>query len=510
LILGDIGPALVDAIRQCEYTVVATDVDSLWDTLGWTRAIVVVAAGGDLQVLLEAVDRLSNRSSPTGVVLVGDDIPSALTSRVDPSDVHSNANRTEPLIDSIARWAGRLAEIPGVVRVGDYQVDLDIGQIEGPGRIESIGGKGLRVLRALAGRPSGYTLRELKRLVWGNAEDNTVQQAVSRLRKKIDPGGSFVVGNGQDAPYRLRLPDRPRGSAPSGSASSQDGRTRVFYLRCQPSGADAIVAKGLLRELKARGHQIRVRWCVAEERRETEDERDVITQDELLDWAPDAIICEAGFGYRLSLELIEELQGRGAIAIFIVPFHEYKSGASHAVYRRYLKSRWLEPYTWSEPMDLTPVGTPLSMPSKTDVPVVHYRDVKTPPTCRRQIGGSVSGIVLPALEHLVHYNPLGDDRLWQGVRSVGMVRPVPFHAGSGRPLLVAGNDAFVDAPGERFDRERDPIVGVLIDRPPLLEAVFLTSLGHDGPGQDRGDAVAYVANLLEVMVDYRALTSGTD
>lgn len=94
----------------------------------------------------------------------------------------------------------------GPTRIGELSVDFASRAVEVAGRPVRLANKEFELLRALAREPQRvFTKAELLHEVWGYqslGRTRTLDSHASRLRRKLDPGGSFVV-NCWGVGYRL-------------------------------------------------------------------------------------------------------------------------------------------------------------------------------------------------------------------------------------------------------------------------------------------------------------------
>lgn len=94
----------------------------------------------------------------------------------------------------------------GPLRVGDLRIDFAGRVVEVAGRPVTLANKEFELLRALAREPQRvFTKGELLHEVWGYqslARTRTLDSHASRLRRKLDPDGRFIV-NCWGVGYRL-------------------------------------------------------------------------------------------------------------------------------------------------------------------------------------------------------------------------------------------------------------------------------------------------------------------
>lgn len=94
----------------------------------------------------------------------------------------------------------------GPLRIGELSIDFASRAVEVAGRRVDLANKEFELLRALAREPQRvFTKGELLHEVWGYqslGRTRTLDSHASRLRRKLDPGGRFVV-NCWGVGYRL-------------------------------------------------------------------------------------------------------------------------------------------------------------------------------------------------------------------------------------------------------------------------------------------------------------------
>ena len=102
--------------------------------------------------------------------------------------------------------AGRDRIRTGPLRIGELSIDFGGRVVEVAGRRVNLANKEFELLRALAREPQRvFTKGELLHEVWGYqslGRTRTLDSHASRLRRKLDPGGRFVV-NCWGVGYRL-------------------------------------------------------------------------------------------------------------------------------------------------------------------------------------------------------------------------------------------------------------------------------------------------------------------
>ncbi len=101
---------------------------------------------------------------------------------------------------------GRGRARTGPTRIGELSIDFASRAVEVAGRRVELANKEFELLRALAREPQTvFTKSELLHEVWGYqtlGRTRTLDSHASRLRRKLDPGGRFVV-NCWGVGYRL-------------------------------------------------------------------------------------------------------------------------------------------------------------------------------------------------------------------------------------------------------------------------------------------------------------------
>lgn len=102
--------------------------------------------------------------------------------------------------------AGRDGARQGPTRIGELRLDLATRTVEVAGRPVALANKEFELLRVLSREPQRvFTKDELLQEIWGyrsSARTRTLDSHASRLRRKLDPGGRFVV-NCWGVGYRL-------------------------------------------------------------------------------------------------------------------------------------------------------------------------------------------------------------------------------------------------------------------------------------------------------------------
>lgn len=252
------------------------------------------------------------------------------------------------------------------------------------------------------------------------------------------------------------------------SHNLSSSRLRVLYFHDRPRscGFDYIRSRRLVQELEKRGHDLCFCWGVHPPLQIDEENisKDFLLPDTVRKWQPQALIFESGLFIglpRIPLDLLDELEATGAVAIIAIPPEEYENHRSK--YDNLLGSRGIS------------------------VPTAEHEE----PRCQ---GNMCGGNIVFSSNQLGQYSVAGDAVL----DSVSFVR-----LGAARPmtgtlptLIVGQENVFVKAYHNRnIHGVTYPVLGVLNDKNYRTEAIFLSDIALDF--NQPTDNPVYLANLLE-------------
>jgi hypothetical protein len=247
---------------------------------------------------------------------------------------------------------------------------------------------------------------------------------------------------------------------------------RILYFHAEPrsSGIDYLHAPGLAQELERRGHLLRYCWAIHSGPLANDAAgvgRDLLHPQAVIEWKPDALVFENGFFVglpRIPPELLNDLEGYGAVAIIEIPPSEYHS--NREAYDPFLRLRGIE---------------------------VETSQTSEPPRCR----SFSASYLVSEVEVLRRMSVVTDDHVYEGVSSVAAASAVPVSIWRGT-LLVGGNNVHVKAYGNsRIHMAPHPTYGVLVDQQWRTEAVILAHVLFES-SEYPGNAI-YFANLLQWM-----------
>jgi hypothetical protein len=261
---------------------------------------------------------------------------------------------------------------------------------------------------------------------------------------------------------------------------------RILYFQDQPrsAGLDCCNSTKLVDELRRRTHDVRLCWAVHPPAKNdwAHVNDDLIDPKTVRDWKPHALVFEAGLFRgepRIPLELLDELESSGSVALIELDWHEiwnaYTNWNGHDGTRARLEAF----FSSRELALLTADG-----PHAGEHPICKSRHERY--------------LTLEA-DELRASSAIRDEELFLGVRRIAASAAVPLQWASGN-LAAGGRGTYVKAYKSSCHEELNPQFGVLYDKRGHTEAIFTGNLIWDGADEVGDfDNHIYLTNLIEVL-----------
>lgn len=259
---------------------------------------------------------------------------------------------------------------------------------------------------------------------------------------------------------------------------------RILYLQCstRSQGFNYLQSPRLVRELRTRGHEVRLCWAVHEPliRDASNVGADLISPSLVSEWQPQALIFEDGLFVgesRIPMSLLQELEMKGSVVIIEVGGYS----GDRERYDEFLQSRGIE--------------------IEKAIDTRHEQ-----PVCR----AFYDRYLRTSVDELRKHSRYKDERIYSGVGSIAAAWAYPLSSWS-NALIVGGKNVHIKAYGnERIHQASFPVYGVLVEHDFLTEAIFVGGIIWDPPDDSEDfDNHIYLANLLEWMHQRRTETLST-
>lgn len=237
-----------------------------------------------------------------------------------------------------------------------------------------------------------------------------------------------------------------------------------------------------MKELRGRGHEVRLCWVVHEPliRDDANVSIDVIKPSLVREWQPDALIFEDGLFVgepRIPMPLLRELEMKGAVVIL----QEGCDREDQERWKEFYHSRGIEVERAINPRDEQPVCR-----------AFHDRYLRT------------------SVGELREHTKYKDENIYAGVSSIAAAWAYPLRAWH-NALLIGGKNVHIKAYGnEKIHMDSFPVYGVLVEDNLRTEAVFFAGILWDPPDDSEDfDNHIYLANLVEWLHRRRGETLNT-
>jgi hypothetical protein len=289
-----------------------------------------------------------------------------------------------------------------------------------------------------------------------------------------------------EPPESPSLPHTQDGIRTSGtSCGPSRSSLRILYFQDQPRSAGLACRNStrLVDELRRRTHDVRLCWAVHPPLKDdwSNVNDDLIHPDTVREWQPQALVFEAGLFRgepRIPLELLDELESSGSVALIELNWHE-------------IWNIYTNPNGWDD------MRTRLeAFLSSRDLALLTADDLtREHPLCKSRHGR----YLMIEAEELRTSSAIRDEELFLSVRRIAAPAAVPLRWASGN-LAMGGPGTYIKAYNSRFHEELNPQFGVLYDKHGRTEAIFTGNLIWDGADEEGDfDNHIYLANLIEVL-----------